>query len=513
MTDTVHVEPQSSQRRRGAAIRGALKPALGAGVLALCAVVLASALPGAAGAGVLTGRAPETGMLTTTGPVPPANVKPAAGARRAAAAAGEVVIPGVPNYHWDDGCAPTSTGMVLGYWDAHGFPDLIPGDASTETAFVNQAIASHGTAEAPRHYEDYATPIDASGAIQPDRSELPVGDQHAPDSIADFMHTSWSADDLRYGWSYTDMVGPAFAGFAALRLRGVTASYADYYNGGLGSSSFSFAVLKQEIAAGRPMVLYVDSDGNGVIDHAVAGIGYRETNGYPEYACWDTWYPAMRWARFRDVSSSYDWGVAGATALSLADSASPPPIVDVAPPVTSVSGAGAGWQQTPVTLVFDATDDGSGVAYTEAAIDGADLARLPDYPGTLEVGGQGVHTVRYRSADKAGHVEVLRSLVVKIDAEGPVTSARAARVRRGARVTLRYRVDDLTPKASVRLVVRTLAGRRRATLTPGWRGTGAERSLSWRCTLARGSYRVAVFATDQAGNGQTRAGSARLTVR
>ena len=102
---------------------------------------------------------------------------------------------------------------------------------------------------------------------------------------------------------------------------------------------------------------------------------------------------------------------------------------------------------------------------------------------------------------------------MKIDAEPPVTSARAASVRRGARVTLRYRVNDLTPKASVRLVVRTLAGQRRATLRLGWRGTNAARSLSWRCTLARGSYRVAVFATDQAGNRQATAGSARLTVR
>ncbi len=124
-----------------------------------------------------------------------------------------------------------------------------------------------------------------------------------------------------------------------------------------------------------------------------------------------------------------------------------------------------------------------------------------------------MHTVRYRSTDNDGNVEVTRTCTVKIDAGPPVTSVRAASVRRGARVTLRYRVDDLTPKASVRLVVRTLAGQRRATLRPGWRGTGAERSLSWRCTLARGSYRVAVFATDQAGNRQAAAGSARLTVR
>jgi hypothetical protein len=520
MTDTVRVEPQSSQRRRGAAIRRPLLPALAVGVLALCAVVLASALPGAVSAGVHPRGEPEIRILTTTGPIPPATVKPATGPHRAVAvAAGEVVVSGVPAYIWHDGCAPTSTGMVLGYWDGHGFPDLIPGDASTPTLAVNQAIASHGTAAAPRHYEDYALPSESASApptgrtTWPDKSEDPEGDEHASDSVADFMHTSWSDEGLRYGWSYTSMVGPAFAAYVGLRrLTGVTASYTDYHVGSFGSWSFTFDVLKREIDAGRPMVLYVDSSSDGVSDHAVAGIGYRETNGYPEYACWDTWTAAMRWERFRDVSSSYGWGVSGATALSLTESGSPPPVVDMAPPVTTVSGAGTGWRQTDASLILPATDEGSGVAFTEASLDTPDLARLPDLPGTLDARGQGVHVVRYRSTDNDGNVEVTRTCTVKIDAGLPVTSVRAASVRRGARVTLRYRVDDLTPKASVRLVIRTLAGQRRATLRPGWRGTNAERSLSWRCTLARGSYRVAVFATDQAGNRQSTAGSARLTV-
>jgi hypothetical protein len=121
--------------------------------------------------------------------------------------------------------------------------------------------------------------------------------------------------------------------------------------------------------------------------------------------------------------------------------------------------------------------------------------------------------VRYRSTDKDGNAEAVRACTVKIDRERPATSTRAASVRRGARVTLRYRVDDLTPKANVRLVVRTAGGRQRAALKLGWRGTNAERSVSWRCKLARGSYRVVVLATDQAGNRQATAGSARLTVR
>jgi hypothetical protein len=102
---------------------------------------------------------------------------------------------------------------------------------------------------------------------------------------------------------------------------------------------------------------------------------------------------------------------------------------------------------------------------------------------------------------------------VKIDSGRPTTSARAAVVRRGARVTLRYRVADLTPRANVRLVVKTTRGALRKTLRPGWRGTNTLRSASWRCTLARGTYRFFVYATDQAGNRQRVVGSARLTVR
>ena len=268
-------------------------------------------------------------------------------------------------------------------------------------------------------------------------------------------------------------------------------------------------------------MLSVDSSGDGRTDHAVAGIGYRETGGYPEYACWDTWYKTVRWQRFRGVSNTYAWGVYGATTLTLTDAGGPspsplpstPPAADATAPVTSVSGAGAGWSRAGVTLTFPATDEGSGVAFTEAALDEAVLAPLPGLPATLDVTGQGEHTVLYRSTDRVGNVEVARTCTVRIDGERPATSARAARVRRGARVKLRYRVVDLTPTAKVRLVIRTREGRKRATLRLGWCGTNTLRAVTWRCTLARGTYRVAVYATDEAGNRQATPGTARLTVR
>jgi hypothetical protein len=182
--------------------------------------------------------------------------------------------------------------------------------------------------------------------------------------------------------------------------------------------------------------------------------------------------------------------------------------------VTTVHGSDSAWHRSAVTLTFSAVDaGGSGVGSTQADVDWAGWAPLSGVPATLTVTGQGVHTVRYRSIDLAGNAEGARSCTVKIDAGRPTTSARAAVVRRGARVTLRFRVVDLTPRANVRLVVKTTAGAPRKTLRPGWRGTNAPRAASWRCTLARGAYRLFVYATDQAGNRQKVAGSARLTVR
>jgi hypothetical protein len=500
-------------------------------------------------AGVYAAAAPATdparqSALTTTGPVPPANVETPTGARRAVSAGGETLVAGVPGYLWRDGCAPTSVGMVIGYYDGRGFPDLVTGDASSQSAnpAVDQMIASHGSPGDPRHYEDYALPEDTGGAILADRSAAPAGDEHASDCVADFIHTSWSVDGLAYGWSFTSMTGPGFVAYVESRLTGVTASYRNLYYG----SSLDFLALQQEIDAGRPLVLSVDSTGDGVTDHAVVGIGYRETSGYPEYACWDTWFPVIRWQQFRGLSASYAWGVYGATTLTLSatgpspspspspsvsasptpspspspsvspsPSASPsPPPDDVTAPETTVSGGDSSWHRRAVTLTFLATDaGGSGVDSTETDVDGTGWAPLPGLPGTLRVDGQGVHAVRFRSTDLVGNVEEARSCTVKIDAEGPVTSARSATVRRGRRVTLRYRVNDLTPRAKVRIVVRTRAGAARKTLRPGWRGTNVRRSAWFRCRLARGTYRYFVYAIDQAGNRQKRLGSARLVVR
>src|SRR5512143_2590875 len=119
---------------------------------------------------------------STTGPVPPPSALRAESADLAAGPNARMVM-GVPAYYWLDGCGPTSAGMILGYWDTHGYDWLIPGGAATETTAVDEAIASHlGT---QNHWTDYALPMDDGGpAPLADRSESPAGDEHAPNSVA-----------------------------------------------------------------------------------------------------------------------------------------------------------------------------------------------------------------------------------------------------------------------------------------------------------------------------------------
>ncbi len=41
------------------------------------------------------------------------------------------IIAGVPDYDWYIGCIPTAIGNVIGYWDSHGYPNLMTGTSSS----------------------------------------------------------------------------------------------------------------------------------------------------------------------------------------------------------------------------------------------------------------------------------------------------------------------------------------------------------------------------------------------
>ena len=236
----------------------------------------------------------------------------------------ENVIAGVPRYLWRHGCGPTAAGMVIGYYDTHGFGALFPGDGSTQTSAVNEAIAS------TEHYNDYCLPMDVQTSpddplvVLPDKSEPPTGDEHPNNCLADFAKTSWSSRGMAYGYGYnTDLTtGMAY--------------YVDYVNSQHGteyyaeswfklcdldfpSLTFSWRDFKTEIDANHPMGFTVDSTGNGTADHFVTAVGYRVRDGIQEYACRDTWAstPDLRWQRFWDLGPEQPWGIHSAIYFSI----------------------------------------------------------------------------------------------------------------------------------------------------------------------------------------------------
>jgi uncharacterized protein YfiM (DUF2279 family) len=233
------------------------------------------------------------------------------------------LIQGVYEYIWHHGCGPTAAGMVIGYWDRNGFPNLIPGDSTTQTNEVNEAIASSG------HYNDYSLPRDDehTGLLQ-DRSVF--GGAHSSDSLADFMRTSWSSISNYYGWSWFDDVDDAIIGYTNYQGYAQFNSWNEVWGG------FTWDDFVNEINNARPMVFLVDTDGNGGTDHFVTAIGYDATTR--QYACHDTWDgAAVRWFDFSQISSGKRWGIYGATFIQ-----PPKPTISLSVSPSSISENASG---------------------------------------------------------------------------------------------------------------------------------------------------------------------------
>ena len=179
-------------------------------------------------------------------------------------------LPGVPEYIWWHGCAPTAGGMMVGHWDGKaGYENLFDGDASYWWGETNPASGITGT----RSMVAGTAHILAGGTWE----------GHDPDSLADFMRTEGGGTDvswMRQGLEdYVEWDNPTTATdesspggglyFDAL----VELDYIPYYGG-----SFDYGAFKAEIDAGRPVSLivttYTWTYGGEV--HSVVGYGYRD---------------------------------------------------------------------------------------------------------------------------------------------------------------------------------------------------------------------------------------------
>jgi hypothetical protein len=275
-------------------------------LIAVAALLIVAQGPGAA---LATPPIPADAQ-STTGPIPPKGVD----TKGAVAASPQAVtIPGVPAYIWHHGCGPTAAGMVIGYWDGHAFDALVPGSAATQTDAVNAMMATEGPHS---HYSDYSSPIDSPPNLQPDLSEPPPGDEHANNCVADYMHTSQSYYSNYYGWSWFSDVAPSMVGYVDwLGVPSYSASASNRYM--WRGPYLTWDDFRAEIDAGRPVVLLVDSDGDGSTDHFVPAIGYDEPGGVQRYACLNTWDTGIHWYDFRPMATGQAWGIYGAVFFDL----------------------------------------------------------------------------------------------------------------------------------------------------------------------------------------------------
>ena len=132
--------------------------------------------------------------------------------------------------------------------------------------------------------------------------------------------------------------------------------------------------------------------------------------------------------------------------------------IDVTAPTTTVTGADDAWHKEPVALFFTAADavGGSGMtgglAKTEYKVDGGDWTT-----GTaVNVAGNGMHTVLYRSTDAAGNVEAQKTATVKIDTAAPTTTQTGADgAWHTGPVTVTFTPDDGTGSGMVGGLART----------------------------------------------------------
>ena len=194
--------------------------------------------------------------------------------------------------------------------------------------------------------------------------------------------------------------------------------------------------------------------------------------------------------------------------------------IETMAPTTSALAVPAGWRRRAVTVHLSPADTGgSGIAATFYSIDGGakQTGTSVIVPAPLDHTMDGVHKVTYYSVDAAGNVEAAKQFVVRIDTRRPTTRAPyAAGVVRYHWVKLRCMVADPRPsstRAVMTIRIRDRQGHVVLRLSYPHARTRIWLSKSFKCKLRRGTYRFSIYATDAAGNVQSKVGSNRLTVR
>jgi PKD repeat protein len=165
--------------------------------------------------------------------------------------------------------------------------------------------------------------------------------------------------------------------------------------------------------------------------------------------------------------------------------------VDATAPLTTAQFAPPnddGWNNHAVPVTLSAADAASGVARTEYTVDGGPWT---PYTEPVNVTGDGMHTVKYRSVDNAGNAETDKAATIKIDGTAPtvLVSGIANGQIYGDSQDLRISWQAMDATSGVRTLTGSLDG------NPYASGT-----LQALFELGLGTHTLQVTAVDRAGN-------------
>jgi len=272
-------------------------------------------------------------MIIDSPPTPPPGIIRAAADLSSESA---VMLSEVPTSTWTYGCSATAAGMIFGYYDRQGYPDMYTGPANGGLApltDLGQGIGSPIPGSCSiiatqngfdgritnGHVDDYWISTDSPG---PDPWEGNWTEHTWADCTADFMGTNqwkwdfepWAAPNgmrdanadggtslvmnVGSGKLY-DYIPPADKGLPqtmlchGLRLFAESRGYTvqENYTQKVDAASpggFSFADYMAEIDAGRPVMIQVEG-------HSMAGVGYDAPDTVYLHDTWDNHAHSMTW--------------------------------------------------------------------------------------------------------------------------------------------------------------------------------------------------------------------------
>ncbi|MBN1806255.1 MAG: hypothetical protein JW837_13490 [Sedimentisphaerales bacterium] len=232
-------------------------------------------------------------------------------------------LSGPGDYSWWHGCSPTSAGMLMGYYDARGYDNLVQGGAAENSTYGSGPYLANSAIASAEHISDfYSGGTSASG----DDSSQPW---HNFNCLADFMGTSQDSagnpngyttfyyftngapftvsDATAYGDTITNKSGMygiyeyiQYAGYDVVTL------YNQYIDAKGRDYGFTYAQYMDEIDAGRPVLIHVDN-------HTMFGYGYDSAaNSILLHDTWTQGEHSMVWGGSYNGLSQY-----GVTVLTM----------------------------------------------------------------------------------------------------------------------------------------------------------------------------------------------------